>query len=199
MPVAKRRHRDMRRCVVVDFVAQHIDRRCRRAQFFGQPEIGPAEKTRGIGATPSCASAGDGLAAPAPAPTFALGGADVPAPLAPALRPRIVIAIGRENDAHLRASRDGELDQLASRERLVIRMRREHQQAIGCLECQFSRHRSVGRETILRSPARACSAGAQTTASLLSADATNTWCPRRKAPRAAVRRAIERTRGARWA
>ena len=76
-------------------------------------------------------------------------GIEKDAPLHDPLRPRIAVAIGQENEPHLRAGGDRLLHQTTAAERLVVGVRSEEQDAIRALEKKSARHRvrasSAGR------------------------------------------------------
>ena len=96
--------------------------------FFPQGEDTGVGQAQGFGADLAAAQQLQcvlSLGAAAGAPAGALGGVDEPAPFDEALRPRVVVAVGHEDDPDLGPRGQGLLDQPACAERLVVRVGRE--------------------------------------------------------------------------
>jgi hypothetical protein len=63
-------------------------------------------------------------------PAHLPGRADAPALFPRALRPGIIVAIGGEKHPHLRAEREGTLNEPAGGDRFIVRMRRDDEHPI---------------------------------------------------------------------
>src|ERR1035437_9511934 len=122
MTIRERRQRDMGRRESGNFLRKHGDPGVVAHQAFGQLLVRPPQETDRRTRYAEHRQRRDRLAATSLAPTRALEETNVPASLEPTLRPRIVVAIGREHDTHACARGQRRLDQLTRSERFVIRM-----------------------------------------------------------------------------
>ena len=78
---------------------------------------------------PELAQGGSSFDAAKPAPTLAVTGGDPPFALERTLRPGVVIAVGGIENADRRTRLQRSLQEYCARERFIIRMRREQEQA----------------------------------------------------------------------
>jgi len=128
MQVAKGWSQDQSGLPLTDFGRKFINQFLTTLQQLpGQPLIRVMPKRNGLRLHSEVFQSDERFALPPFSPAYPVQRFKTPSSFDESLRPRIIVAIGQENDADITPSREGMLNQAAGAKRFIVRMNGQHQ------------------------------------------------------------------------